>query len=81
MANEKKQTDKARPDESSEERADIIEQRLIDERRTDQQEIISAAQEEFVEDQKDPNHPSRKERSHGVEDPTHSKGSTRRKSG
>lgn len=75
---EKNRTNQGRNDDAT--REGPIEERLLDEGRTSQRDIVTAAQEAFVEDQKDPNHPSRIERSHGVEDPSHSKGSPRDRS-
>lgn len=51
-----------------------IEERLIDGREESQDSIVSAAEDAFVEDQKSPDHPSRIERKHDVEDPSHSQG-------
>jgi hypothetical protein len=56
---------------------DPIEERLIDQGQTDRADVIDAAAEAFEQDQRDADHPSRIDRSHGVEDPSHSRGSVR----
>jgi hypothetical protein len=56
---------------------DPIEERLLDQGEEGRQSVIDAASDAFEQDQRDPNHPSRRERAHGVEDPSHSVGSTR----
>jgi hypothetical protein len=60
---------------------DPIEERLIRDGETDREDVLGAAQDAFVEDQKDSDHPTRVERQYGVEDPSHSKSSDRRRSG
>jgi hypothetical protein len=62
------------------EEGDAIERRLLDEQQEGRQNLLDAANEAFVEDQRDPGHPSRREREHGVDDPSHSQGSDRRRS-
>jgi hypothetical protein len=62
------------------EEGDAIERRLLDEQQEGRQNLLDAANEAFVEDQREPDHPSRREREHGVDDPSHSQGSDRRRS-
>lgn len=59
---------------------DPIEERLLDQGEEGRQSVIDAASDAFEQDQRDPNHPTRLKRAHGdgVEDPSHSVGSTRR---
>jgi hypothetical protein len=57
-------------------REDPIEERLLDEGETGQQAIVDAAAEGFERDQEDPDSPTRRKRSSGVYDPSHSRGST-----
>lgn len=52
-----------------------IEDRLMKGGQDSQRDIEDAAQEAFVQDQEDPEHPTRIERRHGAEDPSHSRGS------
>ncbi len=57
--------------------SDPIDERLIEGREESQQSIEAAAEEAFVEDQReDPEHPSRiqREQRSGIEDPSHSQG-------
>jgi hypothetical protein len=56
---------------------DSVEERLMDDGETSQRSIVTAAQEGFVRDQENPDHPTRVERDSGVEDPSHSRGSDR----
>lgn len=63
--------------EVPEREGDPIEERLIEGREESQQSIESAAEDAFVEDQReDPEHPSRiqREQRSGIEDPSHSQG-------
>lgn len=57
------------------------EERLIEDGETSRRSIVTAAQEGFVRDQESPDHPSRLERAQAVEDPSHSRGSTRHGAG
>lgn len=57
-----------------------IEQRFMDENAEGEQEIVDAAADASDVDRKAPGSAERRERSFGVEDPSHSKGSVRRKS-
>lgn len=61
--------------------SDRIEERLIDDRQEGQQNLVDAANEAFVEDQRSDDHPTRQKRQlaeeRGVEDPSHSQGSPR----
>lgn len=66
-----------REDESG---AAEIERRLLDEQARSHREIVDAARRASEIDRKDPDSPERREREFGVEDPSHSKGSTRRRS-
>lgn len=59
---------------------DEIERRFLDEQAEGEQEIIDAATEASERDRREPDSAERRERSFGVEDPSHSKGSTRRRS-
>lgn len=72
-----------KPSQAPEESNDPIEERLLEEGQTSQEDIVTAAQEGFVEDQQSPDHPSRRERelADGVDDPSHSRGSTRHGAG
>ncbi|HET8655599.1 MAG TPA: hypothetical protein VFL93_08815 [Longimicrobiaceae bacterium] len=62
--------------------SDPIDRRLIDEGQEGRQNVIDAASEGFVEDQESPDSPTHRKRrmveERGIEDPAHSKGSTRR---
>ena len=60
---------------------DPIEEHLLDDEEEGRQSIIDAAAEGFEEDQESPASPSRRERSFGVKDPSHSKGSVRHGAG
>ncbi len=53
---------------------DPIDERLLDEGDRSPEGIEAAAEESFVRDQRDPQHPSRVEREFDVEDPSHSQG-------
>ncbi len=54
---------------------DPIEERLLEGREESQQSIEAAAEEAFVEDQREnPDHPTRIRRQFEVEDPSHSQG-------
>lgn len=57
----------------------IIDERMIDDTERSPDSMESAAEEAFVEDQReDPDHPSRRQREldrrHGIENPSHSRG-------
>lgn len=58
---------------------DSVDERLIDDGETSRESIVTAAQEGFVRDQEDPEHPTRIKRDlgAGVDDPSHSVGSER----
>lgn len=73
QSDEQNRTTPVNPDREG----DSIEERLMDAGETSQQSIVTAAQEGFVRDQKDRDHPTRLKREHGVEDPSHSAGSDR----
>ena len=55
----------------------LIDERLIDGQDHNDHEIEAAAQDAFVRDQEEPDHPSRIKRqlADGIEDPSHSRGS------
>lgn len=59
---------------------EVIDERLLDEKAEGRKEIVDAATRASEIDRSAPENPENRERSFGVEDPSHSKGSTRRKS-
>ena len=57
-----------------------IDRRFLDDQAEGEQEIVDAAADASDRDRQEPGSPERVERSFDVEDPSHSRGSTRRKS-
>lgn len=70
--------DATRPEKES--GAEGIDRRFLDENAEGEQEIVDAAARASEEDRQEPDRAERRERRLGVEDPSHSKGSTRRRS-
>lgn len=75
--NERERGARATDRESGDEQ---IDRRFLDENAESQQEIIDTAVRASETDRQDPDSPERRERRFGVEDPSHSRGSTRRRS-
>lgn len=65
----------------AEQKRDPITERFLDEEQEGRQSIIDAANQGFIEDQEDPDSPTRRKRrlvkERHIEDPAHSKGSDR----
>jgi hypothetical protein len=77
MMNDRQRPDRNRDDASGTEQ---IDRHFLDENAEGEQEIIDAATRASETDRQAPNDPERRERSFGVDDPSHSRGSTRRRS-
>jgi len=59
---------------------DLIDRRIMDEQADSRQDVLDAAVEASELDRQDPENPQQKKRAHDVEDPSHSRGSARRRS-
>lgn len=62
------------PERSGEE---LIDERLLDHQQEGRPSVVDAAADAFAADQRSPDHPSRVERSHSADDPSHSVASPR----